>query len=80
MDSSQVSFGSQTQPHLYRGQIVALAGERLVAVVSGAGSLQLTIDLRVDRTAGSVAGSLHATSSQGGTLPQAGVGDGGDQG
>lgn len=86
MDTSQVRLGSQTQPQLYRGQIVALAGERLVAVVSGADSLQLTIDLRVDRNAGSVTGSLHATRSQGGTLPQAGGGDGdsgsegGDQG
>jgi hypothetical protein len=77
MDSSQVSLGPATRPHLYRGQIIALAGERLVAAVSGAGSLQLTIDLRVNRSAGTVSGSLHATRSQGGMLPPAGAGDNG---
>jgi methionine sulfoxide reductase heme-binding subunit len=76
MDTSQVSLGPPARPRLYTGQIVALEGQRLIALVSGNRSLQLTIDLQVDRAAGTVSGTLHAASSQG--APASGSGSDGD--
>lgn len=77
MDASQVSLGTPTRPRLYTGRIVALEGERLVAVVSGSRALQLAIDLQVDRGARTVSGVVHASGLPDGTSRS---GDGGDEG
>jgi DMSO/TMAO reductase YedYZ heme-binding membrane subunit len=79
MDTSQVSLGTPTRPRLYTGRIVALEGERLVAVVSGSRSLQLAIDLQVDRAARTVSGVVHASALPGGTS-RSGDGDGEGEG
>lgn len=82
MDTSQVSLGTPTRPRLYTGRITALEGERLVAVVGGSRSLQLAIDLQVDRAARTVSGVLHASAvpvgrAQGGDDDSDGGGEGG---
>jgi ferric reductase like protein len=80
MDASQVSLGTPTRPRFYTGRVVALEGERLVAVVDGSRSLQLAIDLRVDRAARTVSGVVHASAVSVGTA-QSGDddSDGGDE-
>lgn len=75
MDTSEVSLGPPTRPHLYRGQIVALEGTRLLALVGGERPLELAIDLQVDRVAGTVSGTVQVAARQGG-VPQTGDGEG----
>jgi hypothetical protein len=56
LSSSQVTVGPGT------GQIAALDGDRVVAVVHSAGSsLSLTMQLRLDRASGRVQGVAHGT-------------------
>lgn len=69
MDTSEVSLGPPARPHLYRGRIVALEGERMLALVGGARLLELAIDLRVDRAAGTVGGTVRAAPREGGAAP-----------
>jgi hypothetical protein len=63
MTGSSVSFGPRQAPDAYSGQIVSLAGSRLVATVQDAAgaSLDLTADLRIDSSTRALSGSLRVT-------------------
>ncbi|HYA09088.1 MAG TPA: hypothetical protein VEG24_05820, partial [Gaiellaceae bacterium] len=74
---SRVSFGTAAVPNLYVGTLSSLAGTRLDAVLrSGSGStLDLALELGIDRARGTVTGSLRGTAANG---PSAlGAGEGG---
>ena len=60
LDASDVSFGTTAAPREYRGRVVQLNGEQLVASVraSSAPALQLAIGLQIDPSSGSVRGTL----------------------
>ena len=60
MTGSTVSFGPRQAPHAYSGQIVSLAGPRLVATVqdSQGDALDLTLLLRLDTSGQTLSGSL----------------------
>jgi sulfoxide reductase heme-binding subunit YedZ len=61
MTTSSVSFGPPASPRAYSGEIVSLAGSRLVAAVQDAqgDALDLTLVLRLDSSAQTLSGSLH---------------------
>lgn len=63
MTGSQVSFGPRGAPGAYSGQIVSLAGQRLVASVQDAQghALDLTLTLRLDSSNRTLSGSLRVT-------------------
>ena len=60
MTASSVSFGPPGAPRAYSGDIVSLAGSRVVASVQDAQgeTLDLTLTLRLDSSSGSLSGSL----------------------
>jgi sulfoxide reductase heme-binding subunit YedZ len=60
MTASSVSFGPPGAPRAYSGEIVSLAGSRVVASVENAqgDALDLTLRLRLDPSSGSLSGSL----------------------
>jgi sulfoxide reductase heme-binding subunit YedZ len=68
MASSSVAFGPAGDPRRFRGQVVALDGEQLVAVVEGnaSGRLELTATLNIDPQAGSVTGTVRVSNYSGG--------------
>lgn len=68
MQSSDVAYATAGSPAAYRGQVTSLAGTHITAVVADAGGkhLRLDLDLRIDRSSGSVAGTLHVHHSSGG--------------
>jgi hypothetical protein len=67
LSSSRVTLVSATAPTIYRGQILALNGTRLIArVMDGKGQpLSLRVALGIDAGAGTVSGTLAATSAAG---------------
>jgi hypothetical protein len=67
LSSSRVTLGSATAPTIYRGQILAVNGNRLIArVTDGEGQpLLLRVALGIDAGAGTVSGTLAASSSTG---------------
>lgn len=67
MEASSVTFGPTTAPTAYRGRVVALDGEQIVAsVTSGSGqSLTLAANLRIDPESGQVHGTLRAEPASG---------------
>jgi DMSO/TMAO reductase YedYZ heme-binding membrane subunit len=69
MQSSDVAYATAGDPAAYRGQVVSLAGTHITAVVSNSEGrhLRLDLDLRVDTSSGSVAGTLQVHHSSGGT-------------
>jgi DMSO/TMAO reductase YedYZ heme-binding membrane subunit len=69
MQSSDVAYATAGSPAAYRGQVVALAGTHLTAVVAnaGGGHLRLELDLRINPSSGSVGGTLRVHHSAGGT-------------
>ena len=66
MASSSVSLGPSGQPRLYRGRVVSLSGNRVVARLSssGARSVLLRLLLRID-AGGAVTGSASAQETSG---------------
>jgi hypothetical protein len=62
MSASQVRFGPTSAPSEYTGRIVGLDGNRVVASLRDASGrpLTLALDLRIDRAAGTVDGTLRA--------------------
>ena len=66
MASSSVSLGPSGRPRLYRGRVVALSGNRVVARLSssGARSVLLRLLLRID-AGGAVTGSASAQETSG---------------
>lgn len=66
MASSSVSLGPSGQPRLYRGRVVALSGNRVVARLtsSGARSVLLRLLLQIDAS-GAVTGSASAQETSG---------------
>ncbi|HWG72707.1 MAG TPA: ferric reductase-like transmembrane domain-containing protein [Acidimicrobiales bacterium] len=60
LDASSVSFGTTAAPSQYRGRVVELNGEQLVASVTArfAPALQLAISLQIDPSSGSLRGTL----------------------
>jgi hypothetical protein len=68
LSSSRVTLGSATAPNAYRGQILALNGNRLIAnVTNGEGRrLNLRVTLAIEAGAGSVSGTLAASSTTAG--------------
>ena len=69
MQSSDVAYATAGSPAAYRGQVVALAGTHITAVVRDAEGkhLRLDLDLRISPSSGSVGGTLHVHHSGGGT-------------
>ena len=69
MQSSDVAYATAGSPAAYRGQVVALAGTHITAVVSDAAGkhLRLDLDLRINPSSGSVGGTLQVHHSSGGT-------------
>lgn len=69
MQSSDVAYATAGSPAAYRGPVTALAGTHISAVVTNAqGShLHLDLDLRINSSSGSVAGTLQVHHSGGGT-------------
>jgi sulfoxide reductase heme-binding subunit YedZ len=67
MSGSEVTLGPSSAPQQYRGQIVQLSGNRLVAVVRRADGHRLSLDvaLTTDPGAGSVTGVLSASRAEG---------------
>ncbi len=63
LTGSSVTFGPQSSPDAYSGQVVSLEGSRLVASVHDASgrSLSLNIDLQLDSASQTFGGSLHVT-------------------
>jgi Ferric reductase like transmembrane component len=66
--SSRVTLGSTSTPAIYRGRIVALNGNRMVASVSRSDghNLSLQIALAINTGAGTVSGTLAAAPTAGG--------------
>ena len=73
---SRVAFGPPSAPDAYVGQLSALAGRRLTAVLhSGAGAtLDVVLLLSIDRARGIVTGSLRALAYENGNALGAGAG------
>jgi hypothetical protein len=69
MESSDVAYATAGSPAAYTGQVVALAGTQLTAVVSDSQGrhLRLDIALQIDPSSGSVGGTLRVNHSGGGT-------------
>jgi DMSO/TMAO reductase YedYZ heme-binding membrane subunit len=69
MQSSDVAYATAGSPAAYRGQVVALAGTHITAVVRDAEGrhLRLDLDLRINPSSGSVGGTLRVRHSAGGT-------------
>jgi sulfoxide reductase heme-binding subunit YedZ len=63
MTRGEVTLGTGSEPHLYRGAVTALNGTEIEAQVSdaGGGSLMLNARLQID-AGGTVAGTLNATA------------------
>jgi hypothetical protein len=78
--SSSVTFGSSASPGSYRGHVVMLNGDQLVARVSNrAGTrVELGVLLQIDPSSGSVTGSIRATQANSSDPTSAGEGDGGN--
>jgi hypothetical protein len=78
--TSAVDFGPATAPSAFRGEVVFLDGDQLVADVGShtAPSVELAVVLRIDPTTGSVGGSVTArsVSSSAAAAPESG-GEGG---
>jgi hypothetical protein len=68
MRASRVTLGSSASPALYRGQIVGLSGEHIVAAVRRSDGHALSLDIRLHTTPGAtaVSGTLAASPAQGG--------------
>ena len=64
LDDGTVTLGSASQPDLYRGAVVGLQGNEIIADVRGDSvpPLELSIRASVDHNSGQVAGSVHAVS------------------
>lgn len=64
MTTSSVSFGPPASPRAYSGEIVSLAGSRLVASVqdSHGDTLDLTLVLRLDSSRQTLSGLLHVAA------------------
>jgi DMSO/TMAO reductase YedYZ heme-binding membrane subunit len=62
--TSRIAFGTIAVPDAYVGRLASLEGGRMTAVLrNGAGSaLDVVLALSIDRSRGTVAGVLHATS------------------
>lgn len=77
MSSSSVAFGPSRAGAKYRGRVVLLNGDQLVAAVKDdAGSrLELGLLLQLDPTRGSVAGTLQAGVASASVIPSGGDGD-----
>lgn len=67
LGSSSVTLGSPPTPEVYRGKIVALNGNRLLATVRGTEghSLSLQVVLAIDSANGTVRGTLAASPAAG---------------
>jgi hypothetical protein len=67
LSSSRVTLGGATAATIYRGQILALNGNRLIAsVTDGEGQrLSLRVALGIDAAAGTVSGTLAASATTG---------------
>jgi sulfoxide reductase heme-binding subunit YedZ len=65
MQSSDVAYATAGSPAAYRGQVVALAGPHITAVVANAAGrhLRLDLDLRISPSSGAVGGTLHVHHS-----------------
>jgi hypothetical protein len=65
LDDGTVTLGSTSQPDLYRGRVVGLQGNEIIADVRGDSvpPLELSIRASVDHNAGQVAGSVRAVSA-----------------
>ncbi|HZD66227.1 MAG TPA: ferric reductase-like transmembrane domain-containing protein [Acidimicrobiales bacterium] len=76
LSSSTVTLGPPGSPGLYRGQVVSLSGERLVASVRAASgaALDLAVAVHLDPASGTVQGTLR------GQAPGSAGGEGGDGG
>jgi methionine sulfoxide reductase heme-binding subunit len=64
MSASRVQFGPTSDPGQYTGQIIGLNGRHIVASVRDAAgrTLTLTLDLKIDTAAATVAGSVRAVN------------------
>lgn len=67
MTRGDVTLGTGSEPHLYRGRVTALTGTDIEAQVSDASgaALNLTAQLQIDPGGGTAAGTLSATPSGG---------------
>ncbi len=61
MTASQVTWGPASDPRRYRGQITALDGDQIQAVVSGAGGTALALTANLRLAGNSASGTLHVT-------------------
>jgi sulfoxide reductase heme-binding subunit YedZ len=75
--SSSVTFGPSGAPTTYRGQVILLNGDQLVASVTSPGGSQITLGvlLQIDPSTGSVKGTIHAGPVARGQTSQVGDGD-----
>ena len=80
LDASSVTFGTAAAPTQYRGRVVALNGQQLIASVrsSSAAALRLAINLELDPAAGSVQGTLQGQAPGTGLTGAGGAEGGGD--
>ena len=64
MSASRVRFGPTSAPSEYTGTIVSLNGQRIVAALSDASGLPLTLtlDLQIDSASGTVSGTVRAVA------------------
>jgi len=60
--TSSVTLGTTASPDEYQGRVIALNGNQIVASVTArsASPLQLTINLQIEQSTGSVTGDVHA--------------------
>lgn len=65
LDDGTVTLGSASQPDLYRGSVVGLQGNEIIADVRGDSvpPLELSIRASVDHNSGQIAGSVRAVSA-----------------
>ena len=66
LDTSRVTMGPNSQPSLYRGAVVALQGDQIVADLQSPGRapLELIIAVQIDSNTNRVAGSLRAQTGR----------------
>ena len=81
LQNSAVTFGPTDAPTLYRGELVALDGDQLVASVKSVSArpLDLGINLQIDPASGTVQGTLQAQTARHQTA-QGGSSENGDGG
>jgi len=67
MTQGDVTLGTESEPHLYRGRVTALNGTDIEAQVSHAGgaSLTVTAQLQINPGSGTATGTLSAAASGG---------------